>query len=194
MSAVARVNYRRDIDTGPPEDTRYYICNSPADAATLLAAARSHWSIENSLHWVLDMAFDEDHSRVRTGHADQNLAVMRHLALNLLKQERSAKVGIKAKRKKAGWDFDYLLKVLSQCNAIALRRLSLPVQMGNHPGLCRAIARVIPYRGTVPIRPETPGRRGLPGPAGTLRGPARTGSGPTAWAAEPLPQVRGPVR
>jgi hypothetical protein len=66
------------------------------------------------------MAFDEDHSRVRTGHADQNLAVMRHLALNLLKQERSAKVGIKAKRKKAGWDFDYLLKVLSQCNAIAL--------------------------------------------------------------------------
>ena len=69
---------------------------------------------ENSLHWVLDMAFDEDHSRARTGHADQNLAVMRHLALNLLKQERSAKVGIKAKRKKAGWDFDYLLKVLSQ--------------------------------------------------------------------------------
>ncbi len=113
-SAVARVNYRRDIDTGSPEDTRYYICSSPADAATLLAAARSHWSIENSLHWVLDMAFDEDHSRVRTGHADQNLAVMRHLALNLLKQERSAKVGIKAKRKKAGWDFDYLLKVLSQ--------------------------------------------------------------------------------
>ena len=57
---------------------------------------------------------------MRTGHADQNLAVMRHLALNLLKQERSAKVDIKAKRKKAGWDFDYLLKVLSQCNAIAL--------------------------------------------------------------------------
>ena len=51
---------------------------------------------------------------MRTGHADQNLALMRHLALNLLKQERSAKVGIKAKRKKAGWDFDYLLKVLSQ--------------------------------------------------------------------------------
>ena len=60
------------------------------------------------------MAFDEDHSRVRNGHADQNLAVIRHLALNLLKQERSAKVGIKDKRKKAGWDFDYLLKVLSK--------------------------------------------------------------------------------
>ena len=114
LGTVARVSYRRDAATDAPTDTRYYICSYPADAATLLASARSHWSIENSLHWVLDMAFDEDHSRVRTGHADQNLAVIRHLALNLLKQERSAKVGIKAKRKKAGWDFDYLLKVLSQ--------------------------------------------------------------------------------
>ena len=60
------------------------------------------------------MAFDEDHSRLRTGHADHNLVVIRHLALNLLKQERSAKVGIKAKRKKAGWDFAYLTKVISQ--------------------------------------------------------------------------------
>ena len=114
LGAVARVSYRRDAAAGLPTDTRYYICSYPADAATLLAAARSHWNIENGLHWVLDVAFDEDHSRVRTGHADQNLAVIRHLALNLLKQERSAKVGIKAKRKKAGWDFDYLIKVLSQ--------------------------------------------------------------------------------
>ena len=114
LGAVARVRYRRDAVTGSPEDTRHYICSYPTDATTLLAASRSHWSIENSLHWVLDVAFDEDHSRVRTGYADQNLAVVRHLALNLLKQERSAKVGIKAKRKKAGWDFDYLLKVLSQ--------------------------------------------------------------------------------
>ena len=113
LGAVARVGYRRDGATGSPEDTRYYICSYPADAATLLAASRSHWSIENSRHWVLDVAFDEDRSRVRTGHADQNLAVIRHPALNLLKQERTAKVGIKAKRKKAGWDFDYLLKVLS---------------------------------------------------------------------------------
>ena len=66
-----------------------------------------------SLHWVLDMAFHEDRSRVRTGNADQNLAVVRHMAVNMLKQETTAKVGIKAKRKKAGWDYDYLLKVLS---------------------------------------------------------------------------------
>lgn len=113
LGAVGRVSYQRDAGASSPADTRYYICSYPADAATLLGAARSHWSIENSLHWVLDVAFDEDHSRVRTGHADRNLAVIRHWALNLLKQERSIKVGIKAKRKKAGWDFDYMLKVLS---------------------------------------------------------------------------------
>ena len=77
---------------------------------SLLQATRDHWGIENSLHWVLDVAFDEDRCRVRTG---QNLAVARHWALNLLKQERTAKVGIKAKRKKAGWDYPYLLKALS---------------------------------------------------------------------------------
>ena len=113
LSAVARVSYQRDAGAGSPADVRHYISSYPADAATLLGAARSHWSIENSLHWVLDVAFDEDHSRVRTGHADRNLAVIRHWALNLLKQEQTAKVGIKAKRKKAGWDFSYMLKVLS---------------------------------------------------------------------------------
>ena len=59
------------------------------------------------------MVFDEDHSRVRSGHADQNLAMVRHMALNMVKQERTAKVGIKARRERAGWDHDYLLKVLA---------------------------------------------------------------------------------
>ena len=71
LGAVAQVSYQRDSDASSSTDTRYYICSYPADAARLLAATRSHWSIENSLHWVLDVAFDEDHSRVRTGHADQ---------------------------------------------------------------------------------------------------------------------------
>jgi hypothetical protein len=77
-----------------------------------LSAAREHWGIENSLHWVLDMAFDEDSSRVRKDHAPQNLATLRQLALNLLRQEKTDKNGVKARRLRAGWDNDFLLKVL----------------------------------------------------------------------------------
>ena len=74
---------------------------------------RAHWSIENNLHWVLDIAFDEDSNRIRKGHsAATNLAVIRHIALNLIKAEKTSKVGIKIKRLKAGWDNDYLLHIL----------------------------------------------------------------------------------
>ena len=79
----------------------------------MLEAVRSHWGVENSLHWVLDVVFDEDHSRVRKDNAPQNLAVIRQLALNLLKKEKTAKGGIQAKRLQAAWDENYLLKVLS---------------------------------------------------------------------------------
>ena len=113
-SSAAKVSYQRDLASGSPEEPRYYICSRPVAAVGLLNATREHWGIENSLHWVLDVAFDEDRNRVRTGHVDQNLAVTRHLALNLLKQEQSVKVGIKAKRKKAAWAHHYLLRILSQ--------------------------------------------------------------------------------
>lgn len=74
---------------------------------------RSHWGIENQLHWVLDVAFQEDASRIRKDHAPANLAVVCHIALNLLRQDPSAKGGIKAKRLQAGWDNDYLTRLLS---------------------------------------------------------------------------------
>jgi predicted transposase YbfD/YdcC len=95
-------------------ENRYYISSLKGDARQLLEATRTHWEIENCVHWVLDIAFDEDSSRVRQGNAPQNLAVVRHLALNLLKMEQTSRGGVKARRKRAGWDEDYLLKVLSQ--------------------------------------------------------------------------------
>jgi predicted transposase YbfD/YdcC len=93
-------------------EARYYL-TSLADAATFGRAVRAHWGIENGLHWVLDIAFREDQSRARAGASAANLVVLRHITVNLLKQERTATVGIKAKRLKAGWDERYLLQVLA---------------------------------------------------------------------------------
>ncbi len=103
---------RREKDTVSRE-RRYYL-TSLVDAATFGRAVRGHWGIENGLHWILDMAFREDESRVRTGHGAENMIVLRHMVVNLLKREQTAKVGIKVKRLKAGWDEQYLLRVLAQ--------------------------------------------------------------------------------
>jgi predicted transposase YbfD/YdcC len=113
LRSVAMVVAERRIGEERSHETRYYLTSLPGDAATVGAAVRGHWGIENRLHWVLDIAFREDESRVRQGHADQNLAVLRRLALMLLRQETTAKMGTKAKRLKAGWDHAYLLKILA---------------------------------------------------------------------------------
>jgi predicted transposase YbfD/YdcC len=113
LRSVAMVVAERRSGAESSRETRYYLSSLPGDATRVGAAIRGHWGIENRLHWVLDIAFREDESRVRQGHADQNLAVLRRLALNLLRQETTARMGTKAKRLKAGWDHAYLLKLLA---------------------------------------------------------------------------------
>ena len=113
LQSVAKVTGERRIGEEVSIESRYYISSLPGDAKQLLWAVREHWGIENCVHWVLDLAFREDESRVRKGHGQQNLATMRHMALNLLRQETTSKGGVKARRLRAGWDEDYLIKVLS---------------------------------------------------------------------------------
>jgi len=93
-------------------EMRYYILSKKLTARQFAAAVRSHWSIENQLHWQLDVTFQEDQSRLRLGHADANFSILRRTALSLLKNNHTLKVGVKNKRLAAGWDDDYLEQVL----------------------------------------------------------------------------------
>jgi predicted transposase YbfD/YdcC len=112
LRSFGLVEARRTTGETTTVERRYYLTSLAEDVQQFAHAVRSHWGIENGLHWVLDVAFREDESRVRRDHGAQNFAVLRHLALSLLRQEKSARGGIKVKRLKAGWDDTYLTKVL----------------------------------------------------------------------------------
>jgi len=111
LCRVGMVEAQREIEGVISKDRRYYLC-SVSSVQEFAQAARGHWGIENGLHWVLDVAFREDHNRTRSDHSAHNFAILRHIALNLLKAEKSVRVGVKGKRLNCGWDHDYLFKVL----------------------------------------------------------------------------------
>jgi predicted transposase YbfD/YdcC len=112
-SVTKIVSIREIIGRGTTEEIRYYLSSLPADAEKIGPAVRSHWGIENSLHWILDVNFREDHARNRKDHSAENMAILRHMALNLIRKERSSKTSFRGKRLKASWSDDYLLDLLS---------------------------------------------------------------------------------
>lgn len=113
LQTLVMVTSRRQFKGRTTSETRYFITSLPNDAARILQAVRGHWGIENSLHWVLDVAMGEDMSRIRKDHAPENMAGLRRMALMMLKQEKTLKRGIQGKQLKAAMNPGYLLKVLS---------------------------------------------------------------------------------
>jgi predicted transposase YbfD/YdcC len=112
LQSIGMVESRREVEKTVTIDTRVFITSLPCDGVVFARAVRQHWSIENSLHWVLDVSFEEDACRIRQDKGAQNFSVLRHIALNLLRREGRHKRGIKARRKRAGWDIGYLFQVL----------------------------------------------------------------------------------
>ena len=113
LTALIKLEAERLTATGRESHTRYYLASWTLSATQAISLTRRHWQIENCLHWVLDMAFREDEARLRKDHGAENFTILRHIALNLLKQEKTNTLGIKNKRLRAGWDTGYLLRVLT---------------------------------------------------------------------------------
>lgn len=116
LNTIGMIESERHMNGEVSIEHRYYIGSIENNAKLFLNSVRDHWGVENSLHWVLDVAFQEDHSRVRAGNAPGNLSVLRHIAINLLRKEKTVKLGTKSKRLKAGWDNKYLEKILAGFN------------------------------------------------------------------------------
>jgi len=113
LKGIAMIESIREIEDNTSTERRYYITSLNNSAKEVAQSIRNHWGIENQLHWCLDIGFREDDCRVRQGFAAENFATIRHIALNLLKQNKRFKAGVKGKRLAAGWDNDYLLEVLA---------------------------------------------------------------------------------
>ena len=113
INSICMAVRKRDINGETSSESSYFISSLQNNAPEIAKSIREHWGIENDLHWCLDVTFREDHCRVRKDHAPENFGTLRHMATNLLKQEKSLKTGLQTKRLKAAWDHDYLIKVLT---------------------------------------------------------------------------------
>jgi predicted transposase YbfD/YdcC len=112
LAAIAMIDTKVELSDRGYRERRYFISSAPLSAERLVAVVRGHWQIENNLHWVLDVTFKEDLSRLRKGHGAHNMAVVRHFALNLVRLIGD-KQSLKRRRKRAAWDDQYLLEILT---------------------------------------------------------------------------------
>jgi len=118
LRSIGMVESQRTVNGITSTERRYYLLSLENDVHKFAESVRNHWSIENQLHWIFDVGFKEDNSQCCWGYSAENLAVIRHIALNLLSRDRKTKVGVKAKRLKAGWNNGYLKTILEALNIV----------------------------------------------------------------------------
>ncbi len=129
LAAFGAVDATRETGDGTAAGTRYFIMSGTLSPERLLTAVRAHWRIENSLHWVLDVAMNEDGQRNRTGSGPENLAMMRRMALNLVRSAEERKgVSMRGRMKMAGWDHDVLLELVRAAARLSEEARKVEVQ------------------------------------------------------------------
>jgi predicted transposase YbfD/YdcC len=113
LKSIVKINATVEKNGKNTCETRYYLSSCNPNPDKIAAGVRSHWAIENSLHWTLDMSFGDDQSRIRKENAPQNMAVIKHIALNMLRKSQQKRQSIKMLRKKAGWDNQTLQNIVN---------------------------------------------------------------------------------
>jgi predicted transposase YbfD/YdcC len=115
LQSIGMVEVKRTVNYETTRSVRFFVTSlTYRQMAEFMRGVRHHWHIEINLHWSLDVSFDDDHNRTRTGHAQENLSIIKRIALNMLSKDKASNIGIKAKRKKAGWNNDYLKNIVAQ--------------------------------------------------------------------------------